>query len=179
DWSSDVCSSDLALLEEGSWVNAIIDTADTGRTPIPKPDIRQMQLPIGPVCVYGASNFPFAFSVAGGDTISALAAGCPVLYKIHMAHPKTSLLVSDCIDRAIQHTGMPRGVFTAIAVSSREVGVQAVTHPAIKAVAFTGSFSGGKALYDAAVRRAQPIPVYAEMGSINPVFLLPDQLKQH
>ncbi len=168
-----------AVLEEGSWVNAIIDTADAERTPIPKPDIRQMQLPIGPVCVYGASNFPFAFSVAGGDTISALAAGCPVLYKIHMAHPKTSLLVSDCIDRAMQHTGMPRGVFTAIVVSSREVGVQVVTHPAIKAVAFTGSFSGGKALYDAAVRRAQPIPVYAEMGSINPVFLLPDQLKQH
>lgn len=168
-----------AVLEEASWVNAIIDTADAQRTPLPKPDIRQVQLPIGPVCVYGASNFPFAFSVAGGDTISALAAGCPVLYKVHMAHPKTSLLVSDCIDRAVRRTGMPLGVFTSIAVSSREVGVQMVTHPAIKAVAFTGSFSGGKALYDAAVRRRHPIPVYAEMGSINPVFLLSDQLKQH
>src|SRR3546814_1387402 len=102
-----------------------------------------MQLPIGPVCVYGASNFPFAFSVAGGDTISALAAGCPVLYKVHSAHPETSLLVSGCIERAVCETDMPTGVFTSLVVA-REVGVQMVIHPAVKAVAFTGSFSGGK-----------------------------------
>lgn len=164
------------LLEEGSWVNAIIDTANPQRTPASKPDIRQMQLPIGPVCVYGASNFPFAFSVAGGDTISALAAGCPVLYKVHSAHPKTSLLVSGCIERAAGRTDMPKGVFTSLVVA-RDIGAQVVTHPSVTAVAFTGSFSGGKALYDAAVRRAVPIPVYAEMGSINPVFLLPGRLK--
>lgn len=167
------------MLEEGSWVNAIIDTGNPKRVPIPKPDIRQMQLPVGPVCVYGASNFPFAFSVAGGDTISALAAGCPVLYKIHMGHPETSLLVNGCIKRAMHHTGMPEGVFTSLMIASREVGTQLVMHPAVRAVAFTGSFSGGKALYDAAARRQDPIPVYAEMGSINPVFLLPDQLKKH
>ncbi len=166
------------LLEEGSWVNAIIDTANPQRTPAPKPDIRQMQLPIGPVCVFGASNFPFAFSVAGGDTISALAAGCPVLYKAHSAHPETSVLVSGCIERAAGQTDMPNGVFASLMVT-REVSVQIVTHPSVKAVAFTGSFSGGKALYDAAVRRPVPIPVYAEMGSINPVFLLPDRLKTH
>lgn len=166
------------VLAEGSWVNAIIDTADPQRTPIPKPDIRQMQLPIGPVCVYGASNFPFAFSVAGGDTISALAAGCPVLYKVHEGHPQTSLLVGGCIERAARQTGMPIGVFTLLMVA-RDVGIQVVTHPLITAVAFTGSFAGGKALYDAAAKRSVPIPVYAEMGSINPVFLLPDRLKLH
>ncbi len=167
------------VLEEGSWVNAIIDKANPQRTPAPKPDIRQMQLPLGPVCVYGASNFPFAFSVAGGDTTSALAAGCPVLYKVHMGHPETSVLVSGCIERAADQTEMPEGVFASLMVASREVGVQVVTHSSVKAVAFTGSFSGGKALYDAAVRRPVPIPVYAEMGSINPVFLLPDQLQHH
>lgn len=167
------------LLEEGSWVNAIIDTAVPDRTPVPKPDIRQLQRPIGPVCVYGASNFPFAFSVAGGDTISALAAGCPVLYKVHMAHPETSWLVAQCIERAAGATEMPAGVFMAVAVRSREVAYQLVAHAAIKALAFTGSFAGGKALYDAAVRRPDPIPVYAEMGSTNPVFLLPDRLREH
>ncbi|GGG92249.1 ketoglutarate semialdehyde dehydrogenase [Parapedobacter pyrenivorans] len=167
-----------AVLEEGSWVNAIIDTANPQRTPVPKPDIRQMQLPIGPVCVFGASNFPFAFSVAGGDTISALAAGCPVLYKAHSAHPETSVLVSGCIERAAGQMNMPNGVFAALVVT-REVSIQVITHPSVTAVAFTGSFSGGKALYDAAVRRPVPIPVYAEMGSINPVFLLPDRLKHH
>jgi len=166
------------VLEEGSWVNAIIDTANPQRMPLPKPDIRQMQLPIGPVCVYGASNFPFAFSVAGGDTISALAAGCPVVYKVHEGHPQTSSLVSGCIERAARETGMPDGVFASLTVA-REVGVQVVTHPSIAAVAFTGSFAGGKALYDAAAKRPVPIPVYAEMGSINPVFLLPDRLKLH
>ncbi len=168
-----------SLLEDGSWVNAIIDTGDPGRTPIPKPDIRQVQRPIGAVCVYGASNFPFAFSVAGGDTISALAAGCPVLYKVHMAHPETSWLVSQCIERAAEATEMPTGVFVAVAVQSREVAYRLVSHPAIRALAFTGSFAGGKALYDVAVRRPDPIPVYAEMGSINPVFLLPGRLREH
>lgn len=166
------------VLAEGSWVQAIIDVADPQRTPLPKPDIRQMQLPIGPICVYGASNFPFAFSVAGGDTISALAAGCPVVYKIHEGHPQTSLLVSGCIERAARQTGMPDGVFASLMVA-RDVGVQVVTHPSITAVAFTGSFAGGKALYDAAAKRSVPIPVYAEMGSINPIFLLPDRLKLH
>src|SRR5690606_28777237 len=128
---------------------------------------RQMQLPIGPVCVYGASNFPFAFSVAGGDTISALAAGCPVLYKVHSAHPETSILVANCIERAARATDMPEGVFVSLTVA-REVGMQVVTHPAVTAVAFTGSFSGGKALFDAAASRPNPIPVYAEMGSVNP-----------
>ncbi len=166
------------VLEEGSWVNAIIDTADPQRAPVPKPDIRQMQRPLGPVCVYGASNFPFAFSVAGGDTISALSAGCPVLYKVHEGHPQTSLLVGGCIERAARQTGMPDGVFASLMVA-RDVGVQVVTHPSVTAVAFTGSFLGGKALYDAAAKRPVPIPVYAEMGSINPVFLLPDRLKLH
>lgn len=166
------------VLAEGSWVNAIIDAANPQRTPVPKPDIRQMQRPIGPVCVYGASNFPFAFSVAGGDTISALAAGCPVLYKVHEGHPRTSWLVSRCIERAARQTDMPKGVFASLMVT-REVGVQTIMHPSITAVAFTGSFLGGKALYDAATKRSVPIPVYAEMGSINPIFLLPDRLKHH
>ncbi len=167
-----------ALLREGSWVKAIIDTAQPERTPLPKPDIRQMQVSIGPVAVFGASNFPFAFSVAGGDTISALAAGCPVVYKAHPGHPATSEMVGKIIIDAAKETNMPEGVFSLLQGKNNECSINLVTHPLIKAVGFTGSFNGGKALFDAAVKRAEPIPVYAEMGSVNPVFILPEILQQ-
>lgn len=160
------------LLEEGSWVRAVIDVKDN-----PASDIRQMQVPLGIVAVFGASNFPFAFSVAGGDTISALAAGCPVVHKAHPAHPETCAVIASCIQRAAEKTGMPQGVFTM--VEGFEAGLQLVQHPLVSAVAFTGSFRGGKALYDAAVKREKPIPVYAEMGSVNPVFILPHTLQQN
>lgn len=166
------------LVTEGSWVRAIIDTGQPDRQPLPKPDIRQMQTPIGVVGVFGASNFPYAFSVAGGDTIAALAAGCPVVYKSHPGHPATSELVGQCILKAAKATGMPDGVFSLLQGSSFEGGQALVKHPLVKAVAFTGSFRGGKALFDAAVRREEPIPVFAEMGSVNPVFVLPALLQQ-
>lgn len=166
----------VSLLKEGAWVNAIIDTGIPDRHPVARPDIRQMQLPLGPVCVYGASNFPFAFSVVGGDTVSALAAGCSVIYKVHPSQPQTAYLTAICIERAARKTEMPTGVFASLFVASLEIGLQIVSHPLIKAVGFTGSFNGGKALFDAAVRRPEPIPVYAEMSSINPVFILPGQL---
>lgn len=159
------------LLREGSWVDARIDTFDG------KPDIRSMQMALGPVGIFGASNFPLAFSVAGGDTASALAAGCSVVVKAHPAHPGTCELVGSAILKAIQKTGMPDGTFSMVHGVSNEVGMAIVNHPLIKAVGFTGSFRGGKALYDAAVRRMEPIPVYAEMGSTNPVFILPGALK--
>ncbi|MGV3588241.1 MAG: aldehyde dehydrogenase (NADP(+)) [Adhaeribacter sp.] len=166
------------LLREGSWVQAIIETAQPDRQPLPKPDTRSMQIPLGPVGVFGASNFPLAFSVAGGDTASALAAGCPVVAKAHPAHPATSQLVADAILRAAAATNMPDGVFAIIQGPSVEVGMMLVQHPLIKAIGFTGSFRGGKAIYDAAVRRPEPIPVYAEMGSTNPVFVLPGALQE-
>ncbi|CAL1517768.1 aldehyde dehydrogenase (NADP(+)) [Chitinophaga sp. MM2321] len=166
------------LLTEGSWVNAIIDPAIPDRAPLPKADIRQMQRPIGPVAVFGASNFPYAFSVAGGDTISALAAGCPVVYKAHPGHPVTSELIGECILKAAVATNMPEGIFSLVQGTSHETGRALVTHPAIKAVAFTGSFNGGKALYDVAAQRPEPVPVYAEMGSVNPVFVLPGMLQE-
>jgi 2,5-dioxopentanoate dehydrogenase len=166
------------LLTEGSWIRAIIDTGQPGRQPLPKPDIRQMQIPLGVTGVFGASNFPFAFSVAGGDTMAALAAGCPVVYKAHPGHPATSELVGQCLIRAAKATGMPDGVFSLLQGSSHQAGQALVTHPLVKAIAFTGSFRGGKALFDAAVRREEPIPVYAEMGSVNPVFVLPGILQQ-
>ena len=166
------------LLREGSWVQAIIETAQPDRQPLPKPDTRSMQIPLGPVGIFGASNFPLAFSVAGGDTASALAAGCPVVAKAHPAHPATSQMVGDAIIRAATATGMPAGVFAMIYGPSVEVGMTLVQHPLIKAIGFTGSFRGGKAIFDAAVRRPEPIPVYAEMGSTNPVFILPQALQQ-
>ncbi|MEO5893251.1 MAG: aldehyde dehydrogenase (NADP(+)) [Ferruginibacter sp.] len=166
------------LLKEGSWVKAIIDTALPERTPLPRPDIRQMQIPLGPVAVFGASNFPFAFSVAGGDTISALAAGCPVVYKSHPGHPATSELVGKIIVEAAKEYHLPDGVFSLLQGKSNECSISLVTHPLIKAVGFTGSFTGGKALYDAAAKRTEPIPVYAEMGSVNPVFILPEIMQQ-
>lgn len=167
------------LLREGSWVNAIIDTAQPERKPLPKPDIRQMQIALGPVAVFGASNFPFAFSVAGGDTVSAFAAGCPVVYKSHPGHPATSEITAQLIIKAAKQTEMPDGVFSMLQGEGYQISIQLVTHPSIKAVAFTGSLAGGKALFDAAAKRKEPIPVYAEMGSINPVFVLPELMKQN
>lgn len=166
------------LLREGSWVNAIIDTAEPERVPAAKPDLRQMQVPLGPVAVFGASNFPFAFSTAGGDTVSALAAGCPVVFKAHPAHPGTCELVAAAIVAAAQKCNLPAGVFNMVQGASNEVGTWLVQHPSIKAVGFTGSFKGGKALFELAVKREEPIPVYAEMGSVNPVFFLPGIVKE-
>jgi NADP-dependent aldehyde dehydrogenase len=164
------------VLKEGSWVDARIDTALPERQPVPKPDIRQIQIPLGPVGIFGASNFPLAFSVSGGDTASALAAGCPVVVKAHFAHPGTSELVGQAILRGQKRTSMPDGVFNLVQGRSEETGLAVVTHPMACAIGFTGSYRGGKALYDAAVRRDQPIPVYAEMGSVNPMFILPGVL---
>ena len=166
------------LLKEGSWVNAIIDTAQPERQPLPKCDLRAMERPLGPVGVFGASNFPLAFSVAGGDTTSALAAGCPVVFKGHPSHLGTSELVGRAILAAAEKTGMPDGVFSLVFDDSIEIGQALVKHTLIKAIGFTGSFKGGKSLFDAAAARPEPIPVYAEMGSINPVFILPKTLKE-
>ncbi len=168
-----------ASLTNGSWVNAIIDEAMPDRKPSPRADIRQMQIAIGPVAVFGASNFPLAFSVAGGDTVSALAAGCPVIFKAHPAHPATSELVAGAIITAAQQCNMPEGVFSMLHGISQQVGNTLITHPLIKAVGFTGSLKGGKALYDAAVQRSQPIPVFAEMGSVNPVVFLPEIMEEN
>lgn len=166
------------LIEEGSWVGARIDRALPDRKPQPRPDLRRMLIPLGPVAVFGASNFPLAFSVAGGDTVSALAAGCPVVVKAHPAHPGTSELAADAIRRAARNTRMPEGVFGMVHGASPEVGITLVTHPAIRAVGFTGSLRAGRTLFDAAAMRPEPIPVYAEMGSSNPVFLLPGALSE-
>jgi len=167
-----------ALLREGSWVDARIESALPERTPVPKPDLRFMQIPLGPVAVFGASNFPLAFSVAGGDTASALAAGCTVVVKAHPAHPATSAIVGRLIQTAARNTDMPDGVFSLLFDNGIDAGVQLVKNPLIKAVAFTGSYKAGKALYDIAVSRPEPIPVYAEMGSTNPVFILPEAMKK-
>jgi 2,5-dioxopentanoate dehydrogenase len=167
-----------ALIREGSWVNAIIDSPQPERLPAPKPDIRQMQFPLGPVAVFGASNFPLAFSVAGGDTISALASGCTVIFKAHPAHPETCELVASAIIAAAQKTRMPDGVFSMLHGKKTSVGQRLIRHPKIKAVGFTGSFFGGKAIFDEAVKRPEPIPVFAEMSSINPVLFLPEILDQ-
>lgn len=166
------------LLREGSWVDARVDPADPDRKPLPKPDIRSMLRPLGPVGVFGASNFPLAFSAAGGDTASALAAGCTVVVKAHQAHPGTSEMVGLAIQRAVQRCNMPEGTFSMVHGASVEVGQAIVRHPLIKAIGFTGSFRGGKALFDEANKREEPIPVYAEMGSTNPVFILPRALQQ-
>ncbi len=166
------------LLNEGSWVDARIETAIPDRSPIPKPDIRSMLRPLGPVGVFGASNFPLAFSVAGGDTASALAAGCPVVVKGHPSHPGTSELIAGAIVKAAERTGMPEGVFSMVQGPSIAVGMAIVTHPDIKAIGFTGSYRGGKAIFDAAASRSEPIPVFAEMGSTNPVFILPGAMRE-
>lgn len=160
------------VVREGSWVDARIDRSDSA------PDVRSMKMALGPVAVFGASNFPLAFSVAGGDTASALAAGCPIVVKAHPAHPGTCEMVAGAILKAVEKTGMPDGTFSMVQGISHEVGMALAKHPLIKAVGFTGSFKGGKALYDAATNRSEPIPVYAEMGSTNPIFLLPGALKE-
>lgn len=165
------------VVEEGSWVMARIDTADPARTP-PKPDVRSMLRPLGPVAVFGASNFPLAFSVAGGDTASALAAGNPVIVKAHPAHPGTSEIAGQIIAEAVAECGFPAGTFSLLFDSGHAVGTALVRHPHIKAVGFTGSFRGGRALMDLAAARPEPIPVYAEMGSTNPVFILPHALAE-
>ncbi|MGE5944994.1 MAG: aldehyde dehydrogenase (NADP(+)) [Flavobacteriales bacterium] len=167
-----------SLVREGSWVDARIDTAIPDRAPLPKPDIRHMLVPLGPVVVFGASNFPLAFSTAGGDTASALAAGCPVIVKGHKAHPGTAKMVADAIKKAIDICGMPEGTFSLVLGNARFVGEALVKHPGVKAVGFTGSYGGGKALFDYANSRPEPIPVFAEMGSTNPVFILPEALKE-
>ena len=166
------------MLKEGNYVEASIDTAIPTKTP-PKPDIRKMLHPLGPVVVFGASNFPFAYSTAGGDTASALAVGCPVIVKAHPAHIATSNLVADAIVRAAQSTNMPSNVFQHVTETSFEVGKTLVQDENIYAVGFTGSRSGGRALLDYASARKNPIPVFAEMGSVNPVLLLPDTLEKN
>ncbi|MEO7497697.1 MAG: aldehyde dehydrogenase (NADP(+)) [Massilia sp.] len=160
------------LLREGSWSDPRLDTPLPERTP-PRPDIRMRLIGVGPVAVFAASNFPLAFSVAGGDTASALAAGCPVVLKAHPAHPGTSELVGRAIANAVALCKLPAGVFSLLTGIGNELGVAVVAHPAIQAVGFTGSRGGGTALMAVAAARAQPIPVYAEMSSINPVFMLP------
>ncbi len=165
------------LLSEGSWVEASIDTAIPDRTPAPKPDIRKMLFPLGNIVVFGASNFPLAFSTAGGDTASALASGCTVIVKAHPAHPETSTLVAGAIWKALEKCNLPKEIFAHLYGRSADVGKNLVLHPLTNAVAFTGSFLGGKALFDLANQRKKPIPVFAEMGSINPVLLLPEALK--
>jgi 2,5-dioxopentanoate dehydrogenase len=168
--------SDAAL--HGHHLEARIDTALPDRKPVPRVDIRKMMVPLGPVVVFGSSNFPFAYSTAGGDTACALAAGCPVIVKAHPAHAATSERVAGIIQQAATATHMPQGVFTHIHGASFEIGKALVMHPRVKAVGFTGSTAGGKALFDWANQRPEPIPVFAEMGSTNPVFLLSGKLKE-
>jgi 2,5-dioxopentanoate dehydrogenase len=163
-------------IEEGSWVDARIERADPDRKPIPKVDLRSMLRPLGPVAVFCASNFPLAYSVSGGDTASALAAGCPVIVIAHEAHPGVAEIVGAAVIRAAQATGMPEGVFSLLFGGGRTVGQAVVKHPVTQAVGFTGSRAGGTALMDIAAKRPQPIPVYAEMSSINPVVILPGAL---
>lgn len=158
-------------LTEGSWLDAIIDTADPTAAPVPRPDLRRMQLPVGPVLVFAAGNFPFAFSVAGGDTASALAAGCPVVVKEHPGHPRTSAQVASIVARTLDAVGLPAGSFAL--VGGEVAAVAALRDRRIRAASFTGSLSGGRALSDIAASREVPIPFYAEMGSLNPVFVSP------
>lgn len=166
------------VVREGSWVDARIDPALPDRQPLPRPDLRRMLVPLGPVVVFGSSNFPLAFSVAGGDVASALAVGNPVIVKAHRGHPGASELVAGAIQRAAVQCGMPSGVFSMLHGPGSSMGVALVTHPLARAVGFTGSRSGGRALFDAAAARPEPIPVFAEMSSLNPVFLLPEVLRE-
>ena len=164
------------MLRDGLWQQVTIDSAQPERQPAPRPDLRQRQIALGPVAVFGASNFPLAFSVAGGDTASALAAGCPVIVKAHPSHPGTSEMVARVIQHTVVEHGLPEGTFSMVGGPSNEVGALLVSHPAVQAVGFTGSRAGGLALCRLARERAQPIPVYAEMSAINPIFLLPAAL---
>lgn len=167
-----------ADLRAGTWAETRVDPGDAARTPLPRPDIRQRAVAVGPVAVFGASNFPLAFSVAGGDTASALAAGCPVIVKAHPAHPGVSELVGRVIREAVAHQGLPAGTFSLLQGTSHELGTALVSHPKVRAVGFTGSRGGGMALVQAAAQRRVPIPVYAEMSAINPVFLLPGAVQE-
>jgi 2,5-dioxopentanoate dehydrogenase len=164
-------------VKNGSFVEARIDTALPDRKPLPRPDLRRMLIPIGPVVVFGASNFPLAFSVAGGDTASAFAAKNPVIVKAHPAHPGTSELVGGAIIRAVQKTGLPEGTFSMVHAADPEVSLSLVRHPLAKAIGFTGSERAGRAIFNAAAQRPVPIPAYVEMGSNNPIFVLPGALK--
>ncbi|MCO6462087.1 MAG: aldehyde dehydrogenase (NADP(+)) [Saprospiraceae bacterium] len=166
------------IIREASWVEATIDTALPERTPLPRPDIRKMLLPVGPVAVFGASNFPLAFSTAGGDTASALAAGNPVIVKGHPGHPGTNEMVSGAIIRAAQRTGMPEGVFSMIVGNQPQTSIQLVQNKYIKAVGFTGSYGAGMSISSAIQQRGEIIPLYAEMGSINPVLIFPGALSE-
>ncbi len=165
-----------SLVRDGRWCGAVLDSAQPERKPLARADLRAQRIGVGPVAVFGASNFPLAFSVAGGDTASALAAGCPVIVKAHPAHPGTSELVGRAIQLAVADTGLPEGVFSLLFGAGNEMGAALVAHPAIQAVGFTGSRRGGLALVQIAAQRREPIPVYAEMSSINPMFALPGAL---
>ncbi len=166
-----------SLLREGSWADAVIDTAIPDRKPLPRSDIRRILQPVGPVAVFAASNFPFAFSTAGGDTASALAAGCPVIVKAHSSHAGTNELMANAIRKAAERTGMPDGVFSSLNGEGAILGQRLAMEPSIKAIGFTGSYRAGMALYTTVTqKRKEPIPLYAEMSSINPVVLLPETL---
>ena len=166
-----------SLAEESSWVDARLDSALPDRKPLPRPSLRSMLRPLGTVVVFAPSNFPLAFSVAGGDTASALAAGCPVIVKAHSAHPGTSELVAEVIQLQVAAAGLPEGVFSLIYDAGFEAGATLVAHPLVEAVAFTGSLRAGRALMDIAAARLRPIPCFAEMSSGNPVFILPGALQ--
>src|ERR1022692_3040783 len=166
------------VAEEGSWVAARIDCADSDRKPTPEPDIRSILRPLGPVVVFGASNFPLAFSVAGGDTASALAAGNTVIFKAHPAHPGTSELVGRAIQQSVRECNLPEGIFSLLFDTATQVGTQLLKHPLVKAGAFTGSRAAGRMLMDVTASRPEPIPFYAEMSSTNPVFILPGALRE-
>ncbi|WP_411700408.1 aldehyde dehydrogenase (NADP(+)) [Conyzicola sp.] len=166
------------LLRGGTSTGVRIDPAQPDRAPVPRIDIRQRLIGVGPVAVFGSSNFPLAFSNAGGDTASALAAGCPVVVKVHNAHPGTAMLVAGAVADAVAEHGLPEGVYSSLIGAGTSIGAALVAHPAIKAVGFTGSRSGGLALVDIARTRREPIPVYAEMSSINPVFVFPSALTE-
>jgi 2,5-dioxopentanoate dehydrogenase len=166
-----------ALVEEGSWVEARLDSPLPERQPLPRPALRSMMRPLGPVVVFGPSNFPLAFSVAGTDTASALAAGCPVIVKAHSAHPGTGELVAEVIQRTIAQAGLPEGIFSLLYDSGIDAGAALVGHPLVEAVAFTGSEGAGRALMDIAAARPRPIPCFTEMASTNPVFVLPGALR--
>jgi alpha-ketoglutaric semialdehyde dehydrogenase len=164
-------------IRKGDYLDRRHDAAQPDRKPAPRPDIRMIQRPIGPVAVFGASNFPLAFSTAGGDTAAALAAGCPVVVKGHSAHPGTGEIVAEAIKAAVEKCNMPRGVFSLIQGGKRDVGTALVQHPLVKAVGFTGSLGGGRALFDLCAQRPEPIPFFGELGSVNPMFILPEALK--
>lgn len=161
----------------GEYLDRRFDEALPDRAPLPRPDMYMVQRPIGPVAVFGASNFPLAFSTAGGDTAAALAAGCPVVVKGHSAHPGTGELVAQAVDVAMKRCKMPAGVFSLIQGGNRQVGQALVQHPLIKAVGFTGSLAGGRALFDLCAARPEPIPFFGELGSVNPMFVMPEAVK--